>query len=107
MTMFPCPYLGQDVELSDERERHIAETHPEDLPEHKDEIGGTLLDPDQVRRSKRFATARLFSKWYDSLKGKYLIVVVVSEDSPKIRNWIVTAYVTTKLSEGDVEWKRS
>ena len=107
MTMFPCPYLGQDVELSDERERHIAETHPEVLPEHKDEIGGTLLDPDQVRRSNRFANARLFSKWYDSLKGKYLIVVVVSEDSPKIRNWIVTAYVTTKLSEGDVQWKRS
>jgi hypothetical protein len=108
MTTFPCPYLGPDVELSDERERHISETHPELLPGHKDQIGDTLRDPDQVRRSRRFGNARLFSKWYDDvLKGKYLIVVVVSEDLPKIRNWIVTAYVATRLSEGDVEWKRS
>ena len=96
------------MELSEERERHIAETHPELLPGHKDQIGDTLRDPDQVRRSRRFANARLFSKWYDDLvKGKHLVVVVVSESSAKVRNWIVTAYITRRLSEGDVEWKRS
>ena len=67
MKLFPCPYLGGEVELSDERESHIAETHPELLPEHEDQIGGTLRDPDQVRRSPRFANARLFSKCYDDL----------------------------------------
>ncbi len=50
MTKFPCPYLGDEVELSDEREQHIAEHHPELLPAHKDRIAGTLADPDQVRR---------------------------------------------------------
>jgi len=108
MTRFSCPYLGSEVELSDERERHIAETHPELLPEHKDQIGDTLLDPDQVRRSTRFANARLFSKWYDDiLKGKHLVVVVVSEPLPKNRDWVVTAYVTRRIPEGDVEWERS
>ena len=63
MKTFPCPYLAGEVELSDERESHIAETHPELLPEHEDQIGDTLHDPDQVRRSRRFANARLFSKW--------------------------------------------
>ena len=108
MTKFPCPYLGGEVELSDERERHIAEHHPDLLPAHKDRIGDTLADPDQVRRSDRFGNARLFAKWYDDLlKGKHVVVVVVSEAQPRDRNWIVTAYVTGKIAEGDEEWKRN
>jgi hypothetical protein len=108
MKTFWCPYLGREVELSDERESHIAETHPELLPEHEDRIVETLGDPDQVRRSRRFANARLFSKWYDDLiGGKHLVVVVVSEAIAKSRDWIVTAYVTRRIAEGDVEWKRS
>ena len=108
MTSFPCPYLGGEVELSDERERHVAEHHPDLLPDHKDRIGDTLADPDQVRRSKRFGNARLFSKWYDDLlKGKQVVVVAVSEAQPKGRNWIVTAYITSKITEGESEWKRS
>jgi hypothetical protein len=108
MTSFSCPYLGGEVGLSDERERHIEEHHPDLLPDHKDRIGDTLADPDQVRRSKRFGNARLFSKWYnDLLKGKHVVMVVVSDAQPKDRNWIVTAYITTKITEGESEWKRS
>jgi hypothetical protein len=108
MTRFPCLYLGAEVELSDERERHIAEQHPDLLPDHKGRIGDTLADPDHVRRSRRFGTARLFAKWYDDLlKGKHVVVVVVSEAHPRARNWIVTAYIASKLVEGDIEWKRS
>jgi hypothetical protein len=73
-----------------------------------DQISDTLRDPDQVRRSGRFANARLFSKWYDDLvKGKHLVVVVVSEALLKSRDWVVTAYITRRIPEGDVEWKRS
>ena len=32
MAFLPCPYLGNDVELSDERERHILGHHPDLLP---------------------------------------------------------------------------
>jgi hypothetical protein len=67
-----------------------------------------LLDPDQVRRSRRFANARLFSKWYDeSLSGKHVVVVVVSDAEPRKRHWVVTAYLIRKIPEGDVEWKRN
>lgn len=108
MTRCPCPYLGDEVELSDEREQHIAEHHPDLLPDHKYRIRDTLADPDQVRRSKRFGNARLFAKWYDDLlKGKHVVVVVVSEAQPRDRNWIVRAYITTKIAEGDTEWKRN
>jgi hypothetical protein len=55
-------YLGGEVQLSGEREVHIAERHPDLLPEHRERIGTTLADPDQVRRSRRFGAAKLFSR---------------------------------------------
>ena len=62
---FACPLLHGEVELTDERERHIAERHPDLLPLHRDRLALTLSDPDEVRRSARFGDARLFSRWYD------------------------------------------
>lgn len=108
MKKFGCPYLKAKVEMTDERERHIAEHHPDLLPKHLDKLRKTLARPDQVRRSVRFGRARLFSKWYDDLKeGKHVVVVVVSEAEPRARHWIITAYVTAKLTKGEVEWQRN
>ena len=108
MSQFPCPYLKGEVELTEERQRHIAERHPDLLPEHWDRVAETLGDPDQVRRSTRFGSARLFSRWYtDVQRGKHLVVVVVSELDPKERHWIITAYLTRQLAEGEGEWKRN
>ena len=46
MSRFSCPYLRGEVELTEERERHIAERHPELLPEHRERIAETLADPE-------------------------------------------------------------
>jgi hypothetical protein len=108
MAYLSCPYLGGEVEFSQERERHIAERHPDLLPEHGDLIALTLAKPDQVRRSARFGSARLFSRWYNELRGgKHVVVVVVSEDGLAQRHWVITAYITRRLSEGGVEWRQS
>jgi hypothetical protein len=108
MTRFACPYLKEEVELTEERERHIGERHPDLLPEHRHRIAETLSDPDQVRRSARFAGAKLFSRWYNDLRGgKHVVVVVVSEPDPRGRHWIITAYIARRLAEGGVEWRRS
>jgi len=108
MSRFPCPYLKGEVELTEERERHITERHPDFLPECRLQMIETLAAPDQVRRSTRFGNARLFSRWYTDVKrGKYVVVVAVSELNTTSRHWIITAYLTSKLAEGDVEWKRS
>jgi len=34
------------------------------------------------------------------------VVVVVSGPDTRKRHWIITAYITTKLSEGEIEWRR-
>jgi hypothetical protein len=108
MSRFPCPYLKGEVELTEERERHIAERHPDLLPEHRERVAETLADPDQVRRSVRFGSAKLFSRWYtDVQRGKHVVVVVVSELTATERHWIITAYLTRKLAEGEVEWRRN
>ena len=108
MTRYSCTYLNGEVELTEERERHIAERHPDLLPEHRERIAETLAEPDQVRRSVRFGSARLFSRWYTDLRqGKHVVVVVVSELDPRERHWIITAYIARRLAEGEVEWKRS
>jgi hypothetical protein len=108
MTRFPCPYLNADVELTDEREQHIAQRHPDLLPEHRQRIADTLAEPDQVRRGKRFAQARLFSRWFESLRGgKYVVVVVVTDSPPDNRHWIITAYLARKLTEGAIEWPQN
>jgi hypothetical protein len=104
---FSCEYLTGEVELTEEREKHIADRHPELLPEIRDRIRMTLADPHEVRRSARSTDARLFSRWFDDIMGgKHVVVVVVSEVRPR-RNWVITAYVVSKLGQGVVEWTRS
>ena len=46
MAQIPCPYLHGEVELTEEREAHIAANHPDLLPRHKQRIIIALADPD-------------------------------------------------------------
>ena len=109
MAYFKCPYLNSDVELTDERKKHIAQQHPDLLPEFRHAIEETLEDPDEIRRSSRFTGARLFNRWFETVRdGKYVVVIVVSDAEPSERHWIIIAYMARKLSKGrEVEWKRS
>jgi hypothetical protein len=79
MAKFSCPYLKGEVELSKEREKHIAERHPDLLPAHRKCIAETLFNPDQIRRSARFGNALLFYRWFEKGRGgKYVAVVVIT-----------------------------
>ena len=105
---FPCPYLNGEVEMTAERERHIAEHHPDLLPSGHDRIAEVLVDPDEVRQSSQMASALLFSKHYDdALTGKSVVVVVMTAGEAAGRHWVVTAYATRKLVRGEIQWTRS
>jgi hypothetical protein len=103
----PCPRLRVDVELTAERERHIADRHPDVLPIHRTRLTEVVADPDLIRRSTRSATARLFSRWYSDIRHGRHIVVVVERSSAPERYWVVTAYTTRRLAAGEIEWQRS
>jgi hypothetical protein len=49
MILFSCPYLGNEVEFSDERVTHVMARHPDLLPVNLNLIAKTLLDPDLFR----------------------------------------------------------
>ena len=99
MLFFPCPHLGTLVELSAERERHIAERHPELVPGLHGWIAQTLQRPASVRRSLRSLQARLFTRCYPvELDGKHVVVVVHGE--PGQRHWILTACSTPEPQGG-------
>lgn len=92
---FPCPWLHGEVELTEERERHIQEKHTELLAAHRDKIAEVLADPDAIiGRVERPNSGRLFSRWYTDLgRGRHVVVVVVSQTGGAARHWIVTAYM--------------
>jgi hypothetical protein len=94
--------------LTDQREQHIAEPHPDVLPEQLQRLADTLANPDQVLRSLRSTNARLFARWYnDLLGGKYVVVVVMSDPPPAVRHWVITAYIARRLTGGRIEWTRN
>jgi hypothetical protein len=105
MVVFPCPYLTGEVELTFERWRHIAERHPDLVPQYELGIAETLLNPDQIRRSSRFGKALLFSRWFEVRESKYVVVVVVTDHYPKLRHWVITAYLTNQLGTGELIWQ--
>jgi hypothetical protein len=106
MTVVYCSYLGQDVEITAEREAHIALRHPDLLPAHHVLLIETISDPDTVRRSARFRQALLLSRWYkDLFDGKHVVAVIASGASPE-RHWRVTAYISRKLTGGEMEWRK-
>lgn len=48
-----------------------------------------------------------FYRWFDDVRqGKYVVVVVVSESAAE-RNCIITAYMTRRLINGEIEWQKS
>lgn len=106
VSRFPCPYLEGEVELTEERETHIRVRHPDLLPEYRALIAETLAQPDEVRRSRIDAHARLFCRWYNEVRGgKHVVVVVVSDYGARERHWIITAYIIGQPASGDLEWK--
>ncbi|HPR48838.1 MAG TPA: hypothetical protein PK341_12725 [Spirochaetota bacterium] len=81
--------------------------YPDLLPDHEQALIGSLTDPDSVRKSDRFPNARLFTKFFEAVRGgRYAVVVVVTDTDPVERDWIITAYITRKISGGTIEWEK-
>ncbi|MFH0791040.1 MAG: DUF4258 domain-containing protein [Candidatus Omnitrophota bacterium] len=64
------------------------------------QVKKVLSNPDEIRVSKKDKTVLLF---YKSI-GKYYLCVVIK--ILKKRAFIITAYKTEKIKEGELKWKR-
>ena len=93
---------GIKITLKEEQWNHIIKQHPEVKP-YKNRIQETLSDPDIIKRSKRDKDTFLYYNYYEDIyKGKYLLVVA----EIKNKKSILTCYITDRIKEGEIIWKK-
>ena len=78
----PCPYLGRDVELTDEREWHIQRAHPPLLPDFSELLTKTIEDPDFVGDRAGREEIGFGSFWPEFLGGRSIVAVVLRDEAP-------------------------
>ena len=97
-------YNDLNIRLTDERKTHILE-HPE-MAEMESFISETLCYPEIVVQSKTDSLASLYYRYYLKIKvgNKFLCVIVKKgkEDA-----FILTAYLTDKVKDGEIIWKKN
>lgn len=107
MARFPCPYLGSEVELTEERERHIRDHHA-DADEVLERLAAVLAAPGAVMRDA-LTGVLLLALWIDFPGAPRHIVSIVVRDDPAMegaaRFWVVTAYSARRLPREGRRWR--
>jgi len=93
--------LGYSVRTTPEYWRLITTVKHPTLAGKERAVIRALTTPDEVRRSKVDASVFMF---YRKLNGKYLCVV--TKRLAAKAGFIMTAYVTEKIKEGQTVWKK-
>ena len=101
--IFPCPYFGGDVEVTDERYSHVLSGHSDLALYHWERVAETLASPDRVLRSNTWENGTLFLRRYDDL-NKMVVAVVIADPG---RYWLITAYMTGNMPRGEIIWERN
>jgi hypothetical protein len=93
--------FGRSVRLTDERMAHILQ-HQE-MTGMEPEIERVLQSPSEVRVSRSDDTIHLFYEFYAQTRvgGKWLCVVV---KYPPDDAFVVTAYLTDQIKDGEIVW---
>lgn len=91
--------LGKRVRISDSYWDYIARVKHREMSALKDEVFRTLKHPFEVLKSRKDPEIHLY---YGHRGDKFLCVVVRHLNG---EGFIITAYLTRKLGEGEVVWK--
>lgn len=89
MKRFQSPF--GEVELTNERLRHILQFHPE-IRLYQKLFGQTVENPEIIRRSK--FDPKVFILYLSIAKRRKYLAVVIKTNQ---RNFILTAYLTMKI----------
>ena len=89
------------IRLIDKQWNHIIKEYPE-VGIYKNRLSDVLIKPDLVKRSKRDRDTFLYYRYYEDIyQGKYLLIVARTRD-----RLLLTCYITDRIKEGDVVWKK-
>ncbi len=95
---------SRTIRFTRERREHIRSTHPE-MKNQTEKIRQTLQEPETVVKSRADSEIELVYRNYEKtpVTEKYLCVVVKTGTGDE---FIVTAYFTDSIKEGEVVWKK-
>ena len=94
--------FNNTIKLTDKQWSHIIKEHPE-IESYKDKLSDVLKNPDLVKKSKRDKDTFLYYRYYKGIyKGKYLLVVARTKNNPML----LTCYITDRIKQGDLIWKK-
>ncbi len=86
---------GNEVQLSDERLRHMLRRHPE-MAFQLHRLADTLSNPDLVTSSNANPTVELYHRLYHDLRGRnrYICLVVKRRSD---HSFILTGYLSRRI----------
>lgn len=94
--------FNRRIMLSEERWKHITETHPE-LKRMLKELEGALENPELILIKRSVYSDNVFYRYCEHIyEGKHICVVVKLDEES-----IVTAYITDRIKRGEVLWKKN
>lgn len=96
--------FGKQIRITEERLVHILENHPE-MENSFEKITETLQYPDEIIKSKSDSSVLLYyKKYYKTVLGDKWMVVIVK--TTEFDSFMMTAYFTDKIKNGNILWKR-
>ena len=91
--------FGEEVNLSEEKWKHIVDGHPE-VKRFAGKIKKVLTMPDLVKLSKRDPGVHLYYKFFNEIYGGKHLLVVVNGHAKTIS----TVFITDKIKVGETIW---
>jgi len=95
-----CFYFDKHIRISKEYWQKIIDIKHPSMKDKFAEIQKTIAEPDEIRKSK---TAEDIFLYYRFFEDKYICAVLKFLNGD---GFIVTAYHTSKIKEGDAIWKK-
>lgn len=92
--------LGFTVQTTEGYWKVITKIKHPSIASKERSVKKCLAEPDEIRVSKRDSNVYLF---YRKTKTKHLCVVVRHKTK---ESFIITSYVTDKIKEGELKWKK-
>lgn len=95
--------FNNKIPITNERWSHIIKEHPE-VEAYRHRVPDVLSKPDIVKESKKNKDIFLYYRYYtDIYHGKYLLLVARTKNNPLL----VTGYITDRIKEGELIWKKN
>ena len=92
--------LKKRIRISDEHWQHICKVKHLEVVDLEEEIKETLINPIEIKKSSSDKEVYLY---YLKFKTNFLCVVTKHLNG---NGFIITAYITSKIKQGEIIWKQ-